>query len=331
MYAKIKQGLFNHDFIDHYAILGVPIDANAQQIRQRYLKIARQLHPDTYIPENQEENEKKKQASQILSKLVNPAYKELYNADSRRENQLLLSETARRLVAEKTEMPRESEAYQKLTKAGPRINDIYGKLVESLALKQYESLDITLKIIGQISEINKLYLFLKEQEGKEIEWKKPEPVKVAKVEQSGEDTRIQVTPEEEAESVTIESDVEVHMRRAREYLEKNIIRGAINELQQGKKLEPNNSSIHALIGLAYLREKQMAVAKIHLKKAKELNNQDPVVREVYEEYKKMRWGSNPEKTGSKSSANGKSSEKPSAKSDQTTVFGIKLPFFGKKK
>jgi|GEM_PF-125082 len=337
MYLKIKQGLFKHDLTDHYAILGIPIDANATEIRKRYLKIARDLHPDTYISQSEGGTDKQKEASEILAKLVNPAYKELYNSNSRKENQLLLSETARRLVAQKAQFSQESEALQKLAKAGPRLDAIYRKLVETLAQQEYTSLESTLKVIGEISELNKLYLILKEQGGQEIEWKKPEPViapKVdKKVDKTEEQTRIQVAEEEAKESekhsevVTRESALEGHIRRAKEHLDKNNIKQAKFELREAKILEPNSSSVQALIGLAYLKENQTAVAKIHLKKAKELNYHDPIVREVYQEYKKMRGGSDTTMT----STNSNSKKKSSDKADKTTLFGIKLPFFGKKK
>lgn len=331
MDPKIKQGLFNHDFTDHYAILGIPINANAKEIRKRYLRIARELHPDTYISKSDKGTDKQKEANEILAKLVNPAYKELYNSNTRKENQLLLSETARRLVEQKAKFSQESEAYQKLAKAGPRLDDVYRKLVEILAEQEYTSLETTLKVIGQISELNKLYLILKEQGGQEIKWNKAEPVIAAKVDSAGEQTKIQIEEEKESEEtverVPRESEVEARIRRGREYLEKNNIKPAIGEFREAKILEPNNSSVHALLGLAYLKDNQTPVAKIHLKKAKQLNYNDPVVREVYQEYKKMKGGSATTMT----STNSSSKKKPSEKPDKTTIFGIPLPFFGKKK
>ena len=47
MSLKIDRGLFKYDFIDHHAILCVPVDADVKDIRKRYLQIARRLHPDS--------------------------------------------------------------------------------------------------------------------------------------------------------------------------------------------------------------------------------------------------------------------------------------------
>jgi preprotein translocase subunit Sec63 len=44
---KIDRGLFKYDFIDYHAILCVSVDADVKDIRKRYLKIARRLHPDS--------------------------------------------------------------------------------------------------------------------------------------------------------------------------------------------------------------------------------------------------------------------------------------------
>ena len=71
MVFPIQQGLFKFDVIDHYAILGVSVESDIATIRQRYLKIAYRLHPDTCKAETQVE---KQRANELLSRLVNPAY-----------------------------------------------------------------------------------------------------------------------------------------------------------------------------------------------------------------------------------------------------------------
>ncbi|MBC6474524.1 MAG: DnaJ domain-containing protein [Hormoscilla sp. GM102CHS1] len=41
----IQKGLFKTDFTDYHAILGVPVYAENKEIRKRYMKIAKKLHP----------------------------------------------------------------------------------------------------------------------------------------------------------------------------------------------------------------------------------------------------------------------------------------------
>ena len=56
MISELKHGLFKYDVKDYYAILGVPIDADAKQVRSRYLQIAYLFHPDTCQLETQDQN-----------------------------------------------------------------------------------------------------------------------------------------------------------------------------------------------------------------------------------------------------------------------------------
>ncbi len=74
MSFRVDSGLFKFDFTDHHAILGVPVDADAKDIRKRYLKIARRLHPDS---SSFLDSTEKEWANQLLAKLVNPAYEKL--------------------------------------------------------------------------------------------------------------------------------------------------------------------------------------------------------------------------------------------------------------
>ncbi|NET53020.1 MAG: J domain-containing protein, partial [Merismopedia sp. SIO2A8] len=78
MSFQIERGLFKFDFTDHHAVLGIPIGADKKEVRKRYLKIARNLHPDSSKAEGEAE---KQQANQLLSKLVNPAYEQLSKDD----------------------------------------------------------------------------------------------------------------------------------------------------------------------------------------------------------------------------------------------------------
>ena len=97
MSFPIEQGLFKYDITDHYAILGVPINADSRQIRQRYLKIAYILHPDTFHGKTEQEQ---KLATKILSKLVNPAYETLSKDRYRQEYKLVLSQMGQNLADE---------------------------------------------------------------------------------------------------------------------------------------------------------------------------------------------------------------------------------------
>ncbi|RMH66949.1 MAG: molecular chaperone DnaJ, partial [Cyanobacteria bacterium J003] len=68
---------------DLHAALGIPLSAAFGEIRKRYLKIAKTLHPDS-----RDDESSKKMASDLLSKFVNPAYEVLSQEKEREEYQV---------------------------------------------------------------------------------------------------------------------------------------------------------------------------------------------------------------------------------------------------
>ncbi len=92
---------------------------------------------------------------------------------------------------------------------------------------------------------------------------------------SGEPKR-NTSPSEPPPQPEPESVVEQYCRRAQVLMAKNNFAQARVELQDALKLEPNNSRCHSLIGVVYLKQNQNTMAKIHIKKALELNPQEPM-------------------------------------------------------
>ena len=84
---KLDTGLFKLDFEDHHAVLGLPITADAKVVRKRYLAIARRLHPDSLSGLSEDDAQ---QASDLLSKWVNPAYEALSQEKISAEHQIIL-------------------------------------------------------------------------------------------------------------------------------------------------------------------------------------------------------------------------------------------------
>ncbi len=67
MTFPIYQGLFQYDLMDHFAILGVSIDAEQEEIRERYLKIAYKLHPDTCRTHTPDEKEQAHWPNELIT------------------------------------------------------------------------------------------------------------------------------------------------------------------------------------------------------------------------------------------------------------------------
>lgn len=262
MSFKIDGGLFKIDFTDYHAILGVPIDADFKDIRKRYLQIARRLHPDSCAAESLAD---KQRASQLLSKLVNPAYEKFLKDGSRAEYILLLKEISKRLVQESTSIELRSELSKQLNQTN-NIEHIYKISLHKLAENQYETFDQAIQLIGQISELNLVYLMRK---GGNVQLS---PLPQASVINPSSHTG---TPTPPPPASQLETVVEQYYRRAQALIEKNNFVQARVELQDALKLEPN-SLCHSLIGVVYLKQNQTTMAKVHINKALQLNPKDPV-------------------------------------------------------
>lgn len=301
MSFNIERGLFKFDFIDHHAVLGIPVNADTKEVRKRYLKIARTLHPDSSKAEGETE---KKLANQLLSKLVNPAYEQLSRSNNR-DYLVSLSHLGRRLAAEQGKIPVSSDGAKQLTKAGPNLDNLYKTLVNNLASNQYESVDQVLNKIAEISEVNMVYLMLKGSKGEAIQSggvKTPTTTSTAstatgtgKTATGTAATGRATTGAGAATGRTSPgaasgsfggmsganmgnpladsgvSRVAEYIRRAEGYMSKSNFAAAVLELREALKLDQNNSRCHTLLGVSYLKQNQVTMAKVHINKALQLN------------------------------------------------------------
>ena len=298
MPLQIEHGLFKFDFTDHHAVLGIPVNADVKEVRKRYLTITRKLHPDS----NRSGSEaQKKQANELLSKLVNPAYEQLSKTNNR-DYLVSLSHMGRRLASEGGTLSIASELAKQLAKSGPNLDGFYKTSLQNLASKQYESLDQVLEKIGAISELNMVYLMLKAGRGEGIRppsgnqsgttgggrptsgttgggrptpqgtpmggTKGPQGTAAggASVGQGG------ILPDSAQERM--KSRVLEYITRAEGYMKKQNFAGAVLELREALKLDQNNTNSHTLLGIAYLKQNQPGMAKVHLNKALQLNPKD---------------------------------------------------------
>ncbi|MEM8779922.1 MAG: J domain-containing protein [Cyanobacteria bacterium P01_G01_bin.49] len=264
MSFPIEQGLFKYDLTDHYAILGVPISADSRKVRQRYLEIAYILHPDTFQGEKQSE---KTRANKILSKLVNPAYETLSKDRSRIEYSLVLSQMGQNLSRELSSITVATDEAQKLLQTSQNVELVYHKLLTALITEQYKDLEQVFNKIAQISELNLIYLMI--QQGQEVKAKA----------RTNNRPPVNSSPPVDQDTTTKEpeSAIDASLRRAQDYIKRNKTSQAIIELRESLKTDPNNGTCHGLLGLAYLKENQLTMAKVHINKACKVSPQDPIV------------------------------------------------------
>jgi curved DNA-binding protein CbpA len=282
MSFEFTRGLFKLDFTDHHAILGMPIDATAKEIRKRFMTIARHLHPDVCKSEN------KLKAEEVLSKLVNPAYAKLSNDRERDEYLVLLKMMGKRLVQEHQSISPQSDAAKKLFQTAA-FEPTYKTLLNELAQKQYENLDTTLDAIAEISELNLVYLLRKERDGGGVK-KDSRPAAAVPLSTAPPATTGAATASQPPQSGFQTNFVEQHYRRAEALAQKadaNSLLMARKELQEAIKLDPSNSRIYALMGIVFLRQNRInpnsvnvTMAKQHVTQALRLNAQEPLALEA---------------------------------------------------
>ncbi|MBP5977578.1 DnaJ domain-containing protein [Brasilonema sp. CT11] len=265
MFFKFNRcGLFKYDFIDYHAVLCVPIDADVKEIRKRYLKIARRLHPDTCRDESDAQKELK---NELLSKLVNPAYETLSGEKQRMEHILILSQMGKRLVQESASVELNSDVAQELASVA-HYKHVYKSGLAKIAETQYDSLDKVQDTIALVSELNLVYTM--RSAGKIFA---AAPPLIAQPEISTNapavnQTRV-ISPPQKKDSVVLQ-----YIRRAQDLISQNQLAQARVELQDALKLEPNNSRCHSLIGVVYLKQNLTTSAKVYFNRALELDPKD---------------------------------------------------------
>lgn len=327
MSFQIERGLFRLEFTDHHAILGVPIDAEIKDIRKRYLKIARRLHPDSCLSEGEDDRQR---ASQLLSKLVNPAWEKLSQEKERDEYILLLKLKGEQGLRQRNSLEIMGSLAQQLISAN-NPDHFYQTSLLDLANKQYDHLDQALEMIAQVSELNLVYLMRKGGEGG---LSTSEPKRTFYTGSNLPDSS-QAVSKSPGPSVSSQpsrplSPVEQYYRRAEELVAKNNFAQAILELRDALKLE-NNSRCHGLLGMIYLKQNQATMAKIHFNQALKLNPKEPMALEGMQ---KLTQPQAPATTAGKPAANAKAAAQkanPKTKKPNDKPGGGLFGLFGKKK
>ena len=271
----IQQGLFKYNVMDYHAILGTPLNVGGPEIRQRYLKIAYFLHPDTCKLESAAD---KKRAIKLFAKLVNPAYEVLSRENSRTEHLLIISEIARGLAPEKDKITLTNEESQKLLKATNNLDLVYHQLLHPLITDLYKDLDNIFQKVAYISELNLIYLMMKSEQP--ISSKPSSPTMISASVRPRADATIVTAasplkeePKKEAPKI---SPQENYYRRAKEQYDRGGYSEAIAELREVLKIDPKDSKSHCLLGLCYLKSKMATMAKVHITMALEISPSDPL-------------------------------------------------------
>lgn len=318
---KPDQGLFQLDFDDHHAVLGVPVTADAKAVRKRYLAIARMLHPDSLSGATAIDAQR---ASDILSKLVNPAYEALTQEKSGTEHGIMLKLKGQSLRQIGTAPTVSSTEAQSLLKA-PHADAAYRKAVSSLAESQFNDLENVTAVIGELSELNLIYLYRSSaNDGPSMSSPAASAAKPRPSAAPNTPTTTVPTPRQNQAAI-----LESYINRAQEYDQNRDYSRAILELREAVKAYPNNVQCHSYLSALYLKAGQGTMARIHAKRALEIDPNDERARSVQARVDKTSGGSTAAsaqtakpKGGNAKAANPKSSNQGGG------FFGL---FGGKKK
>ncbi|HEY9886757.1 MAG TPA: J domain-containing protein, partial [Candidatus Obscuribacterales bacterium] len=256
---NIEQGLFQFDLTDYHAILGVSIEADAKQIRKRYLMIARKLHPDSLRSATEAEKQK---ANELLSKLVNPAYEKLTQEKALTEHLVVLRLRGQQLSRQTASIQLQNETARGVMGSN-NAAPVYLNGLQKLAEVQYEALENVLDITGQISELNLAYL-VSAAGGPAIA---PPPVSPKATGSTAAAPAANAAPPpppspRQQRAAIIDS----YLNRAREFALKKDYSRAIMEMREVVKAHPTNAQCHSQLAEYYLQAGQATMAKIHLKR-----------------------------------------------------------------
>ena len=299
------------------------MDAEIKDIRKRYVIIARRLHPDSAASETEAARQ---QASELLSKLVNPAWEKLSQERDRSEYMIMLKLKGQQGLRQQSELELSNLAKQLSTTANP--DHFYATSLKDLASRQYEELDQMLEITAQLSELNLVYLMRRESAGELKTGEKKVLYTGSNIPDSGVGVRSQAPAP--APPPPRESQADQYYRRAESYVAKNNFAQATLELRDALQADPNNSRCHSLMGMIYLKQNQGTMAKIHFNKALQLDPEDPMAQQGKQQ---LEGAQNPAGKATGKVANGKASspKATSAKKDDKSGGGLFGLFGGKKK
>lgn len=268
---KLERGLAKYKITDYYAVLGLPLIADATQIRAKYLSLVKLLHPDVFG----RTTDQKLLATAFLSKMVNPAYQVLSNERERNEYLAMLRLFSKGQQQRNATPEIESEAAQKLLKLPHEYT--YAQYVQQLAEQQYAELsaESLIKTTSDLSELNLVYLFTQQNltfiNSISVPAPSPAPAPAAVV-PAPAPVQPKVSPAQR------------NIQIAEILLAKKQWSEALRELQAGARLDENNAKIYGLMGFAYMNMNNNAQAKNFFQKALKI---DPKEENATQHLKKV--------------------------------------------
>lgn len=268
----IQEGLFQLDMTDHHAVLGFSLAAEPKQVRKRYLKIARKLHPDSLRDAS---DEQRKLASELLSKQVNPAYETLSQDKSAKEHKILLKMKRKQLIDDPTIVTLQSDAAKKLlsTKSPAAIEADYTAALAEIAATQFDDLSRVEAAIGELSELNAVYLMRQQSAEHTAGQTAPSATpsssstQTSGAQQKSSGASTTASSQQTRSGSRQNSIIQSYLKRAQEFESQQDYSRGILEVREAITSHPKSAPCHAYLAHLYLKAGQATLAKIHAKQA----------------------------------------------------------------
>ena len=226
------------------------------QIRKKFLKLAKILHPDVFGRTAEE----KESATKYFSKMVSPAY-QLLNSDRERGEYLATLRMFAQGKKQKEEaLTLSSEIAQKLYRIPHEIT--YKQYVDEISPKQYETLDSIMEYTAMLSELNLVYLFTQTS----LSFSSGSSAAAG-----SQGANAEVTPT----AKPAQSPALRNLNMAELFISKKQWTDALKELLSAEKIDPNNAKVYALKGLVQMNQNAAAIAKASFQKALKLDPKEP--------------------------------------------------------
>jgi curved DNA-binding protein CbpA len=306
---RITKGIGYQGFDDHFAILGLPITANERQVRDRYLMIAKKLHPDVCRLSTDE----KDLATRYFARLVNPAYFALNRTRERAEYLKVLKLIPKLMLKRNQKISPQSQVAQNL--ANDPNRDSYEQAIVAISILQYEQMAGFLDYAGDLSELNLVFLLCNEGcqhliakptpkapiEGRPIEGRPIEDTTISNTAASrpartgyydtsaagatgfkgvaGAGTKTSNAAASNSQADLTKVMAKKHLQEAQALINRKQWQEAIKELRNSLKLDSQNSQGHVMLGIVYMNQNFASMAKASFQEALKINPKDPVALE----------------------------------------------------
>lgn len=265
--------------VDPYAVLGVSIKADESLIAKRYYALAKRFHPDNINIKNSSDREL---ASQILARLINPAYEQLKFEKRRNEVLATLRLKASTLSKKDVTILQNDINMDMAEMSIPEMELFYEQALAAYMKPQYKSLKRFKRFTKRITQLNLFFLYFQNQVLKKTE---PEPEIISSSTslvpiETPNVINLNIPESQESDKTKPESQAikyaQRHYDRAVQYQQQGQLSLAVREMRDAIKIEPNNSDNYALLGVIHFQQNFPGMAKVYIRQALKINPTHPV-------------------------------------------------------